>query len=275
MNGLEACLLCNKINVILGYKDQEVLIRKLESELPIKDVCDLKFKGQDILWLTSLKKKSVIGMVVDDLKYNVIMGYMPNDYDILKEYALKKVDNLVKYHGFDLGSIAVKTDNMNCFRILLNAGVFIHDRNSKFFRMAARYNKINIINSAKIENRILPFQEKSFLNLGEPNKMIVISDGDVIKNQLDKGAPIELGFDKYTGQYFGNKEFILNSVNYLLDDNGLINIRSKDVSLPILDKQRVQDNYSQTQLLTVALPIVLLGIFGMLFTYLRKKKYNY
>lgn len=124
-------------------------------------------------------------------------------------------------------------------------------------------------------NRVLPFKDNKFLNKSVPTKMIVISDGDVIKNQLDKGAPIELGYDKYTGQYFGNKEFILNSVNYLLDDNGLINIRSKDVSLPILDKQRVQDNYSQTQLLTVALPIVLLGIFGMLFTYLRKKKYNY
>ena len=124
-------------------------------------------------------------------------------------------------------------------------------------------------------NRVLPFKDHKFLNKSVPTKMIVISDGDVIKNQLDKGAPIELGFDKYTGQYFGNKEFILNTVNYLLDDNGLINIRSKDVSMPILDKQRVQDNYSQTQLLTVALPIVLLGIFGMLFTYLRKKKYNY
>ena len=124
-------------------------------------------------------------------------------------------------------------------------------------------------------NRVLPFKDNKFLNKSVPTKMIVISDGDVIKNQLDKGAPIELGYDKYTGQYFGNKEFILNSVNYLLDDNGLINIRSKDVSLPILDKQRVQDNYSQTQLLTVGLPIVLLGIFGMLFSYLRKKKYNY
>ena len=124
-------------------------------------------------------------------------------------------------------------------------------------------------------NRVLPFKDNKFLNKSVPTKMIVISDGDVIKNQIVKGAPIELGYDNYTGQYFGNKEFILNSVNYLLDDNGLINIRSKDVSLPILDKQRVQDNYSQTQLLTVALPIVLLGIFGILFTYLRKKKYNY
>ncbi len=96
VNGLEACLLSNRINVILGYKDQEKLIRKLEKELPIKDVCDLEFKGQDILWLTTLKKKSVIGVVVDDLKYNVIMGYMPNDYEILKKYALKKVEELQK-----------------------------------------------------------------------------------------------------------------------------------------------------------------------------------
>lgn len=123
-------------------------------------------------------------------------------------------------------------------------------------------------------NRVLPFKDGKFLSKSAPTKMIVISDGDVIKNQIDKGAPIELGYDKYTSQYFGNKEFILNSVNYLLDDNGLINIRSKDVTLPLLDKQSVQDNYSQTQMLTVALPIVLLAIFGFIFTYLRKKKYN-
>lgn len=124
-------------------------------------------------------------------------------------------------------------------------------------------------------NRVLPFKDAAFLNKSVPTKMIVISDGDVIKNQLDKGAPIELGYDKYTGQFFGNKEFILNSVNYLLDDNGLINIRSKDVTLPVLDKQSVHDNYNQTQLLTVALPIVLLALFGFIFTYLRKKKYKY
>jgi len=128
--------------------------------------------------------------------------------------------------------------------------------------------------TSMFNNRVLPFKDGKFLSKSFPTKMIVISDGDVIKNQIDKGVPIELGYDKYTSQYYGNKEFILNSVNYLLDDNGLINIRSKDVTLPLLDKQSVHDNYSQTQMLTVALPIVLLGIFGLLFTYLRKKKYN-
>lgn len=99
VNGLETCLLANKINIVLGYHDQEMLIRKLDEELPIKDVCDLKFKGQDIIWLTELRKKSWIGRIVDDLKYNVIMGTLPNDYDILKEYALEKVQELILEMG--------------------------------------------------------------------------------------------------------------------------------------------------------------------------------
>jgi len=94
VNGLKACLLTNKINVILGYKDQEKLVKKLYNALPIKDVCDLTFKGQDILWLTPLRRKSWIGTIVDDLKYNVIMGNLPNEYEVLKKYALKKVEEL-------------------------------------------------------------------------------------------------------------------------------------------------------------------------------------
>lgn len=124
------------------------------------------------------------------------------------------------------------------------------------------------------KNRILPFKETDFKDHSIPTKMIVVSDGDIIKNQLDRGMPLELGFDKWTNFMFGNKEFLLNSVNFLLDDTGLINIRSKEVRLPMLDKQKVYDNYTTTQLLTVALPIVILAVFGFLFTYLRKKKYS-
>ena len=66
----------------------------------------------------------------------------------------------------------------------------------------------------------------------------------------------------------------MNCVNYLLDDTGLINIRSKDVSLPLLNKETVYQNYSWAQMITVGLPIVILAIFGILFTYLRKKVYS-
>jgi gliding-associated putative ABC transporter substrate-binding component GldG len=125
------------------------------------------------------------------------------------------------------------------------------------------------------ENRVLPFSEKTFQTQGVKNKMIVVSDGDIIKNQLDKNyQPLELGYDKWTNKLYGNKEFMMNCVNYLLDDNGLINIRSKEVSLPILDKEKVYATYTRSQLITVGLPIVILGIFGLLFTYIRKRKYS-
>jgi ABC-type uncharacterized transport system involved in gliding motility auxiliary subunit len=70
--------------------------------------------------------------------------------------------------------------------------------------------------------------------------MIVISDGDLIRNQLIKNLqPVELGYDQRSGNLYDNKDFMLNCVNYLLDDTGLINIRSKDLDLPLLDKEKV------------------------------------
>jgi gliding-associated putative ABC transporter substrate-binding component GldG len=125
------------------------------------------------------------------------------------------------------------------------------------------------------ENRVLSFDQKNFKNIVDNNQMIVISDGDLIKNQLDKnGQPVELGFDQRSGNVYDNKDFMLNCVNYLLDDNGLINIRSKDFDIPLLDKEKVYENYTRTQILTIGLPILILAIFGLLFSYFRKRKYS-
>ncbi|HEY0091541.1 MAG TPA: gliding motility-associated ABC transporter substrate-binding protein GldG [Flavobacterium sp.] len=126
------------------------------------------------------------------------------------------------------------------------------------------------------ENRVMPFAEKSFLPKSKSaGKMIVISDGDVIRNQLDKQyQPLELGYDKWSGNLYANKEFLMNCVNYLLDDTGLINIRSKEVMLPLLDKEKVYADYTTAQLITVGLPIAVLLIFGMIFTFIRKRKYG-
>ena len=124
------------------------------------------------------------------------------------------------------------------------------------------------------ENRVLPFDQKNYENKGKDTKMIVISDGDLIRNQLDKNfQPVELGYDQRSGNLYDNKDFLLNCVNYLLDDNGLINIRSKDLDLPLLDKEKVYQNYSVIQFITIGLPIVILLLFGGLFTFLRKRKY--
>lgn len=125
------------------------------------------------------------------------------------------------------------------------------------------------------ENRVLPFKENAFQAKGKRNKMIVISDGDLARNQLDKNMmPVELGYDQRSGNLYDNKDFMMNCINYLLDDTGLINIRSKDVDLPLLDKDKVYENYTMTQFITIGLPILILMVFGLAFTYLRKRRYS-
>ncbi|NAS30201.1 gliding motility-associated ABC transporter substrate-binding protein GldG [Flavobacteriaceae bacterium R38] len=128
--------------------------------------------------------------------------------------------------------------------------------------------------SSVYKNRIKPIQLNNVKEEGELSKMIVISDGDLIKNQLRQGNPLELGYDKWTNSTFGNKEFLMNSVNYLLDDNGLINIRSKEVSIPFLDKEKVVAQKSTWQLLNLGLPLVLLGLFALGFGMIRKRKFS-
>jgi ABC-2 type transport system permease protein len=124
------------------------------------------------------------------------------------------------------------------------------------------------------DNRVLPFKMPGFQAQGKESKMIVISDGDVIKNNVIKNRPQELGFDNISGQAFANKEFLLNAVSYLLDDTGLINIRAKEIDIAYLDANKIKNNKTKWQLLNIVLPLVLLGVFGLLFQYLRQRKYS-
>jgi gliding-associated putative ABC transporter substrate-binding component GldG len=123
-------------------------------------------------------------------------------------------------------------------------------------------------------NRVKPFSYSEDRSISAPAKMVVISDGDVIRNQLDRGRPLELGFDKWTQSFYGNKEFLLNTVNYLLDDSGLINIRTKEIAIPFMDPQRTADSRTKWQVMNLMLPLGLLGVFGLLYNYLRKRKYG-
>ena len=115
-----------------------------------------------------------------------------------------------------------------------------------------------------------------FVTESVPNKMIVISDGDIIKNQfhIPQGYPLPLGYDQFTRETFGNKELILNAMNYLIDDSGLISIRSRELKLRLLDKTKISKSKIFWQLLNTLGPIILIVIFGITQTYFRRKKYT-
>lgn len=111
---------------------------------------------------------------------------------------------------------------------------------------------------------------------GVESKMIVISDGDVIRNDIDYRSQkkLPLGYDKYTNQTYGNKNFILNCVNYLCDDSGLIGVRARELTLRLLDKKKLKNDRLKWQLINSGVPLLLLVLFGIIYNIRRKRKYS-
>lgn len=107
------------------------------------------------------------------------------------------------------------------------------------------------------------------------NKIIVVGDGDVFLNDFNTSrGPLECGFYKFTEQRFANKTFILNCMEYLTDDYGLLEARNKNLTLRLLDTVRIKKQKLQWQLLNIALPAFILLVFGSAYFFFRRKKYE-
>jgi gliding-associated putative ABC transporter substrate-binding component GldG len=127
--------------------------------------------------------------------------------------------------------------------------------------------------TSAFKNRVKPFSYSKDSTESQNSALLLIADGDVMKNQVDRGQPQDLGYDRKTGMFYGNKEFLMNSINYLLDDSGLIQLRNKNINIPFLNVEKSYDERTFWQVINLIVPIVVLGIFGGVFLYMRKKKY--
>jgi ABC-2 type transport system permease protein len=107
--------------------------------------------------------------------------------------------------------------------------------------------------------------------------MIVMADGDLAKNQfhLQQGYPLPLGYDQYTRQSFGNKDLLLNAMNYLCDETGLITVRSRELKLRLLDGARVEKERLFWQLLNTIGPVLLVILTGFTLFRIRKSAYSF
>src|SRR5690606_30219615 len=111
-----------------------------------------------------------------------------------------------------------------------------------------------------------------------PTKMAVIADGSLITNQVDYASNPprmqEMGMERSTGQVFANREFLLNTVFYLNDDQGIMHLRNRTQKLRLLDRVRLREELSLWQWLNVLLPLVLVGIWGVFYNTKRRYRYN-
>ncbi|MES2131927.1 MAG: gliding motility-associated ABC transporter substrate-binding protein GldG [Bacteroidota bacterium] len=121
-------------------------------------------------------------------------------------------------------------------------------------------------------------QDSAFdiLSKSKPTRMIVVADGDIAKNEYQRssGRIYPVGFDSYMNEQFANKTFLLNCMNYLLDDEGLLQLRSREVKLRLLDKKKIALQPSKWKFMNVGLPLLCILLFGSIQFYIRKKKYS-
>ncbi|MBK7573227.1 MAG: gliding motility-associated ABC transporter substrate-binding protein GldG [Bacteroidetes bacterium] len=126
----------------------------------------------------------------------------------------------------------------------------------------------------RVPEAIASSKDIDFKSKSENTKMIVVSDGDVIASYVSKkGNVYPLGYDRFTRQTFGNKSFILNCIDYLCDNNGVLELRSKEIKLRLLDPAKIEEPQF-IQWLNVILPTIMIIIFGMIFSFIRKRKFT-
>ncbi|MBR4838955.1 MAG: gliding motility-associated ABC transporter substrate-binding protein GldG [Paludibacteraceae bacterium] len=158
------------------------------------------------------------------------------------------------------------------------------EKNAQYFNISSRI-FVGVaeegIFPSVFRNRLIPegiqTKEKT-LTESKPTKMVFVADADIIRNDVQGSGEnmniLPLGFDRYMNQQFGNKDFILNAVNYLTDDDGWMELRNREIKLRLLHKPSVIGLRTFWQTANMVFPLLLLGLFGGIFLFIRKRKYT-
>lgn len=130
--------------------------------------------------------------------------------------------------------------------------------------------KFNSAYATRSERKIYP----NFKAESPENKMIVIADGDIGRNQIYKGNPLPLGEDLLTKQSYGNEQFLRNALDFLLDDSNLMELRNRNIEARLLDRQRIDEEKTDWQWINLLVPLAIIGLLGGLFFWLRMRKFR-
>jgi ABC-2 type transport system permease protein len=153
------------------------------------------------------------------------------------------------------------------------------------------FNKTNILVAVLLEGKFnslysnrLTTAMRDLLNAGgkpfvaqniQDNKMIVVADGDVALNAVSQTeGPLPMGRNLFTKYQYANSEFVMNSIEYLTDNSGILETRGKDFTLRLLDKKKLEDHKTTWQWINIAIPLLLVITIGGIYQYIRKRKYT-
>lgn len=108
---------------------------------------------------------------------------------------------------------------------------------------------------------------------GKKTRQIIVAGGSIARNEWQQGQPLPVGYDRYTQTLFGNRDFLVNAVLYLTDDCGLMALRSKNVTLRLLNDRRAHDARTTIEVISIAGPLLLIGLTGLIVWAVRRRKY--
>ena len=130
--------------------------------------------------------------------------------------------------------------------------------------------KFNSAYATRSEKNIYP----NFKAQSPENKMIIIADGDIGRNQMYKGNPLPLGEDLLTKQSYGNEQFLRNALDFLLDDSNLMELRNRNIEARLLDRQRIDEEKTDWQWINLLVPLAIIGLLGGFSYWWRKRKFG-
>ena len=203
-----------------------------------------------------------------------VRAIFPNTIDTVKALGIKKTFLLRSSTNARVLSTPAKVD-FEFLQIAPDANLFIVRDVPVAVLLEGKFQslytgRISKTMADSLASHGFPFITKS----KKEAKMIVVADGDIATNQVSsQDGPMPMGYNFFTRHTFANKDFFLNSLEYLVNPSDILETRAKDYTLRLLDPVKIKDQKTLWQFINIGLPVLLLMLFGFIYQQIRKRKY--
>jgi ABC-2 type transport system permease protein len=204
-----------------------------------------------------------------------VLSIFPNSIDTVKNNIRKTIllstsesSRIISTPAIvTLNSIKTEEDLKTFTQSFIPVAVLLEGRFSSLFT--------NRLSQARMDTLAGLYKQPFRAATQEENKMIVVSDADIVANVVtSNGGPLYMGYNQFTNYQYANKDFFLNCIQYLTDSSGILETRSKDFTLRLLDTKKTEEERNVWQLMNIGLPVVLVVLFGFISQAIRKRKYQ-